>query len=370
MTALRETLRCRYQYDPLDRVVGCTPLNRDSVQRFYRNNRLATEIQGQAHYSVFEHEAQLLAQRRFEADRVDWALLTTDLQRSVLHSLTVGQHQQPVYSPYGHRSPEGGLISLLGFNGERRDPVTGHYLLGNGYRAFNPVLMRFNSPDSLSPFGRGGVNAYAYCGGDPLNRVDPMGHYFAPALVTGLARGAMARRVFNIVDQVISVPTAAVNKVVGGFSMASRRVGNFLDEASGARRNRLVDKKNEAINSLNDFKASSVKEFKARTGQQVTFDKLKEHAQQLETNLRTQEAHLKNFGPFGQLSAEDAEIFRATESSMQLGRVSQERVGNLLEKLHPLEFNVYRYDVKLNHPELQSLVRFEHLKNKLIRKQS
>ncbi|EGH35731.1 hypothetical protein PSYJA_44541, partial [Pseudomonas syringae pv. japonica str. M301072] len=38
--------------------------------------------------------------------------------------------------------------------------MTGHYLLGNGYRAFNPVLMRFNSPDSLSPFGEGGVNAY------------------------------------------------------------------------------------------------------------------------------------------------------------------------------------------------------------------
>ncbi|WP_230202737.1 RHS repeat-associated core domain-containing protein, partial [Pseudomonas syringae] len=44
--------------------------------------------------------------------------------------------------------------------------------------AFNPVLMRFNSPDSLSPFGEGGVNAYAYayCEGDPVNRVDPSGH--------------------------------------------------------------------------------------------------------------------------------------------------------------------------------------------------
>src|SRR5207253_4738400 len=78
--------------------------------------------------------------------------------------------------PYGHRAPEGGLLSLLGFNGERPDPVTGHYVLGNGYRAFNPVLMRFNSPDSLSPFEEGGLNAYAYCVGDPINRVDPTGH--------------------------------------------------------------------------------------------------------------------------------------------------------------------------------------------------
>src|SRR5471032_2916159 len=38
--------------------------------------------------------------------------------------------------------------------------------------------MRFNSPDSLSPFWKGGVNAYAYCVGDPVNRVDPTGHFF------------------------------------------------------------------------------------------------------------------------------------------------------------------------------------------------
>jgi RHS repeat-associated protein len=64
----------------------------------------------------------------------------------------------------------------LGFNGERSDLITGRYLLGNGYRAFNPVLMRLNSPDNLSPFGKGGLNPYAYCLGDPINRVDPKGH--------------------------------------------------------------------------------------------------------------------------------------------------------------------------------------------------
>jgi RHS repeat-associated protein len=70
------------------------------------------------------------------------------------------------------------VFSLLGFAGERPDLVTGHYPLGNGYRSYNPVLMRFNQPDSLSPFGEGGVNAYAYCQGDPVNRSDPTGHMF------------------------------------------------------------------------------------------------------------------------------------------------------------------------------------------------
>ncbi|MFA1026632.1 MULTISPECIES: RHS repeat-associated core domain-containing protein [Pseudomonas syringae group] len=56
--------------------------------------------------------------------------------------------------------------------------------MGNGYRAYNPVLMRFNSPDSLSPFGKGGLNAYAYCAGDPVNRSDPDGREFIDVLLT------------------------------------------------------------------------------------------------------------------------------------------------------------------------------------------
>jgi RHS repeat-associated protein len=219
MTAQLETLLCLYQYDPLDRVVGCTPLNHDNVQRFYQKNRLATEIQGQVQFSVFEHEAQLLAQRRFEAGSVDCALLATDLQRSVLHSITVGQHQKAVYSPYGHRSPEDGLISLLGFSGERRDPVTGHYLLGNGYRAFNPVLGRFNSPDSLSPFGKGGVNGYAYCGGDPVNRVDPTGHSFLSAFLGKYLQRAVDTFTPNVLNR--SARNSPAKAIAAGSTVQS-----------------------------------------------------------------------------------------------------------------------------------------------------
>lgn len=222
MTGQRDTVLCRYQYDPLNRVVGSIVLNQEAIQRFYRKNRLATEIQGAAQYSVFEHEAQLLAQQQRQASRVDCALLATDLQLSVLHSVAVGQHQRLAYSPYGHRSPESGLFSLLGFNGGRRERVTGHYLLGNGYRAFNPVLMRFNSPDSLSPFGKGGVNAYAYCEGDPVNRVDPTGHHFAAALLGGIAA---VQRVYRGVGTVISTSTALVNNVgQGARSIVNRAV--------------------------------------------------------------------------------------------------------------------------------------------------
>ena len=37
--------------------------------------------------------------------------------------------------------------------------------------------MRFASPDDLSPFLAGGLNAYAYCQGDPVNFTDPSGNF-------------------------------------------------------------------------------------------------------------------------------------------------------------------------------------------------
>jgi RHS repeat-associated protein len=182
MQSKRETLLCHYFYDPLNRLTACTPSKEASTQRFYLKDRLATEIQGTVQRSIMQHEDQLLAQQQRQSDNVETRLLATDQQRSVLNVIDATRTHFLAYTPYGHRPSENGLLSLLGFNGERPDPVTGHYLLGNGYRAFNPVLMRFNSPDSLSPFGKGGVNAYVYCLGDPVSFTDPTGNFVKPML--------------------------------------------------------------------------------------------------------------------------------------------------------------------------------------------
>ncbi|MGY3171260.1 RHS repeat-associated protein [Pseudomonas sp. TE12234] len=180
MPSNRATVLCRYHYDPLDRLAASTPSAQASAQRFYLKDRLTTEIQGAVQRSIMQHEDQLLAQRERQTTAMHTHLLATDQQRSVLNLLdTVARHAL-VYTPYGHRHWQNALLSLLGFNGERRDPLTGWYFLGNGYRAFNTVLMRFNSPDSWSPFGKGGLNAYGYCVGDPVNRSDPTGHFGNP----------------------------------------------------------------------------------------------------------------------------------------------------------------------------------------------
>ena len=80
------------------------------------------------------------------------------------------------YCPYGHHQNQASPAFMLGFNGERYDPFTYGYALGQGYRNYSPALMRFQQPDDISPFGLGGLNAYAYCNGDPLNYRDDTGH--------------------------------------------------------------------------------------------------------------------------------------------------------------------------------------------------
>lgn len=117
-------------------------------------------------------------------------LICTDMPRSVLASLAALAHESMTYTAFGHSALQPVSLVTLGFNGERPEQSTGHYLLGNGYRAYNPVLMRFNSPDNQSPFGVGGLNAYGYCLGDPVNGTDVSGHFptFNPMmLLKGLA---------------------------------------------------------------------------------------------------------------------------------------------------------------------------------------
>ena len=175
MRAIHEIVICRYLYDPLDRLVKYEIATKPCVERFYQEGRLVSEIEGQVQRSILQQQNLLLAQQRCQNTTLETTLLATDQQRSVLHALDVHQSHSVAYTPYGYRRADRSC-GLLGFNGEQPDSMIGHYLLGNGYRVFNPVLMRFNSPDSWSPFGAGGLNAYGYCSGDPVNRSDPTGH--------------------------------------------------------------------------------------------------------------------------------------------------------------------------------------------------
>ncbi|MEX3172681.1 RHS repeat-associated core domain-containing protein [Serratia quinivorans] len=137
------------------------------------------------------------------------------------NSFSTGKKQTSNYNAWGDTQHGAGEFTL-GFNGERSDPLTGVTHLGNGYRAYNPVLMRFNAPDSWSPFGDGGINCYAYCEGDPVNNTDPNGHSHNKAtggiyagvlaIVIGLASGGIALAASSGFVAVIS----ALGVIAGG----------------------------------------------------------------------------------------------------------------------------------------------------------
>ena len=176
MPMKKKTQTLCYVYDPLDRLVISQREDAGITQMFYCRDRVSTEHRDNVRLQVFEFEEAIVSYQVLQNGTPHTLLIAGDENRSTLNILNNNQRHAVAYTPYGYHLQEADTPQLLGFNGERFDPFTGYYLLGNGYRAFNPVLMRFNSPDSWSPFGKGGINAYAYCEGDPVNRVDPTGH--------------------------------------------------------------------------------------------------------------------------------------------------------------------------------------------------
>lgn len=174
--------------------------NAHKIYRFYCKGRVATEIQGLLYTSLMQHADQLLAQQRRKGDACVSTLLAVDQHRTVVNAEIMRQTLS--YSPYGFCSK---TSIMLGFNGERLDQFTRNYLLGNGYREFNSVLMRFNAPDNMSPFMLGGLNSYAYCLGDPINSEDPSGHFSLLGLFERLYR--MYAR---------NVPAIGVLRALGG----------------------------------------------------------------------------------------------------------------------------------------------------------
>ncbi|TKJ85036.1 type IV secretion protein Rhs [Pseudomonas koreensis] len=223
-----------YHYDGFDDLVELSQPGKVTAQRYYYSGRVANEVSGENSSSVVRHGGTLVGQQQLGLN-AGAQLFGTDQQQSVLATLGKEQLTDCAYSPYGHRPAEGGLFSLAGFNGEQLDPVTGLYLLGNGYRAYSPTLMRFLAPDSMSPFGAGGLNAYSYCLGDPVNRVDPTGHISWQSIL-GIGLGVLGV-VASVLTMGAATPWAAAAlglAVTSGLAGIASEVINELAPGSQA----------------------------------------------------------------------------------------------------------------------------------------
>ncbi|WP_176513569.1 RHS repeat-associated core domain-containing protein [Pseudomonas faucium] len=163
-------------------------------QYFYRGNKLATLRTGAAQHTIVSANNLNLGETTMATAQT--RLLATDAQDSTVISELESQ-ASIAYSPYGHDSCPPTSLVLSRFTGQSWLPSAIGYMLGNGHRLFNPGLMRFYSADGLSPFGQGGLNAYAYCANDPINRSDPSGKSFIKRITRQYSYAVLAPRLNN-----------------------------------------------------------------------------------------------------------------------------------------------------------------------------
>lgn len=150
-------------------------------KHFYQHDILVSLI-GQQNIRIFRAGRLALGETAEKRAK----MLCQDLPGSILCTVNIDEKLNTTsYTPYGvdhSDAPE--KNKHLAFNGELKQSISQIYMLGNGHRAVSPSLMRFTSADRHSPFGLGGLNAYAFCNGDPINHIDPSGQTGVPTLLS------------------------------------------------------------------------------------------------------------------------------------------------------------------------------------------
>ena len=88
------------------------------------------------------------------------------------------------YQPYGafarhEKYGAGEDVAWFYFTGQHYDDESELYALGNGTRYYDPVLGRFLQADTLVPYPNNPqtFNRYSYCHNNPVNLIDPSGHW-------------------------------------------------------------------------------------------------------------------------------------------------------------------------------------------------
>ncbi|MFA5144020.1 MAG: toxin TcdB middle/N-terminal domain-containing protein [Candidatus Omnitrophota bacterium] len=99
------------------------------------------------------------------------------------------------YKPYGEISKVNGSFSTdIRFTGQRLDSSTGFYYYGARY--YDPEFGRFIQPDTIiqAPFDPQSLNRYSYCRNNPINYIDPTGHFlwFLAAIILAIIAGGVA----------------------------------------------------------------------------------------------------------------------------------------------------------------------------------
>lgn len=225
-----------YRYDPAGRI-GEQQTAAETARRFYRGDQVINERNADGSLlTLVRSTGGVFAESRLSQSIRTVRLTGCDGQGSVrLES----DHETRLVSYAAHGSDDGTAQGRVGYAGELRDLAGDLYYPGS-YRPYDPVLMLFLAPDSASPLGAGGLNRYAYCGADPVNRVDPNGHSFwswigaAAGLVFGaIAIAASAGVLAPVVAPLVaSVMTGTISSATVGAVFAAAASASVIAAAT------------------------------------------------------------------------------------------------------------------------------------------
>lgn len=229
-----------YRYDAESRQVLAWRGNEQPVMLAYAGEHLESLVEGSKKIRYFNGDDQVMAR----GGGVDGPQLhTNDAAGSVRGISAPGQaHVRRQYTPYGYtkiplddgKTRTMADLQLPAFNGQRLDAASRLYFLGNGRRAYDPELMVFLQVDELTPFGKGGLNGYAYCACNPSNMVDPSGLW--PSWLKWVLTGAALALSIVTVGFAAPALAAAVSAGAAGMLIASKAavlVGAGLGVVSG-----------------------------------------------------------------------------------------------------------------------------------------
>jgi RHS repeat-associated protein len=238
----------RFQYDNFGCIRG-TVRGQCWESYHYRGNRLYARQQvdrvGSTSYGYHsrtiivlnESSSCLLQQIHTKAGLASEAAITTsfelrDAAGSIFASYDLSTNTVSYfsYTPYGHRGFKHDMVTWLGFKGEPLNAL-GLYHPGNGYRLYDPQQCRFQSPDSWSPFGRGGANRYGYCGGDPVNYRDPSGHRIEVWSEKRRLEDPLLNDPLNVVGMVASLVSIALAPFSCGGGLGLRIAAGLITTA-------------------------------------------------------------------------------------------------------------------------------------------
>ncbi len=137
-----------------------------------------------------------------------------------------------------------GNINPIRYRGYYFDVETNLFYCNSRY--YSSELCRFLIPDSieyLEPESINGLNLYAYCGNDPINKYDPTGHFVISLTILGLIIGtAIGATAGGIASYNIAKNNGAEGWELFGWTMAGIVGGGVIGGALGAGVGALVTK--------------------------------------------------------------------------------------------------------------------------------